>query len=86
MQHSEHEWIDVVDDYMDKEYIHGLANVGIEPPIVLQPNGLESDIGERKRTKIILAQRMVRNYFRGKEMLFTLLYNLQFYIKIKLKK
>ncbi|WP_084404951.1 glycosyltransferase family 25 protein [Aliagarivorans taiwanensis] len=84
LKHTEHEWVDAVDNYMDKDYLHGNYNLGIEPELLVQNDHGHSFIPGRERKKISLGRRLVRNYYRGRELLMTQLANLKFLLEYKL--
>lgn len=77
------EWFWPVDDFMDKEYLHQVANYGIEPLLAWQ-NGDDSDIGDRiKFGSRSIIGRIRKEYYRAKEQLLNNVYNYVFFIKNK---
>ncbi|HDZ8839860.1 TPA: glycosyltransferase family 25 protein [Aeromonas veronii] len=74
-------WWWPVDDYMDSEYIHGVCDYGIEPPIVLQTDQ-PSEIGYLERENKghrTLAVRARKEIYRVKSNLSGYLFNLKFF-------
>lgn len=61
------EWIDPVDDYMDKDWLHGVSIFGVEPPL-LQHEDLEASvIGNRTKPKISVHNKIIRETIRAYE-------------------
>ena len=76
-------WFWPVDDFMDKEYLHQVANYGVEPPLAWQ-RGDDSDIGNRiKPSSRSIISRVRKEYYRAKERLLNNIYNYGFFIKNK---
>lgn len=71
-----------VDDYMDCEYIHGVYNVGIEPPIVRYTD-IQSEIGfsnRQQKGKRTLTSRIRKEWFRYKIFIMQFIFNIKFYL------
>lgn len=83
IEHS-NTWHWPVDDYIDKEYIHNVPSIGIEPPVVLQSD-LPSEIGGVKKPHRSQLTRIRKEYFRYKENTLNDIKNITFLIKSKLK-
>lgn len=74
-------WFWPVDDFMDKEYLHQVANYGVEPPLAWQ-SGNDSDIGGRiKPSSRSLISRVRKEYYRAKGRFLNNIYNYGFFIK-----
>lgn len=80
-------WWWPVDDYMDYDFIHGVDNVGVEPPLVLQTD-IPSVIGyaDRKKGKRSVLARIRKEIYRFIYGLRSLIYNARFAVTQTLKK
>ncbi len=78
-----HSWIDPVDCYMDKEWVHGVPSIGIEPPCVVHALIEESDIGTRGIDSksvpfpLKIKRETVRSYEKMRDTLFNLTFVIQ---------
>lgn len=86
LAHSVHWWWPV-DDYMDYDFIHGVNNIGVEPPLVLQTD-IPSVIGyaERKKGKRSTIARIRKEVYRFIYGLRSLMYNARFVVTQILKR
>lgn len=61
------DWYEPVDDFMEKEWLHGVLNYGIEPPLVHHDLSFDSEIGERKKPLTPLHVKVIRELHRSYE-------------------
>lgn len=57
-------WVEPVDDYLDKEWLHKVSVYGIEPNCLKHNLDLPSDIGLRRKQKMTIKQRCTREAYR----------------------
>ncbi|AMG30449.1 UDP-glucose--lipooligosaccharide glucosyltransferase [Grimontia hollisae] len=68
-------WYEPVDDFMEKEWLHGVLNFGIEPPLIRHDFNIHSEIGERAKPYIPLNVRVIRELYRSYESIRKLCYS-----------
>ncbi|MDF2183835.1 glycosyltransferase family 25 protein [Grimontia hollisae] len=68
-------WYEPVDDFMEKEWLHGVLNFGIEPPLIRHDFNIHSEIGERAKPYIPLSVRVIRELYRSYESIRKLCYS-----------
>lgn len=71
-------WIEPVDNYMDREWNHGLPSIGVEPPCVAHSRVSKSNIGPREIVKARVSLRIRREVVRIYEKLRYALFNMRF--------